>query len=353
MYLSLKEIWHEKLRYGLIIGMILLVTYLVFILSALANGLAQQNTQAIESWDTSKVVLAKDSDINLSQSLLTSEQTKAIKLGKSQAYVGTIGAVATSSKHSEIRSTMVGLDWNQYIGKDMQLVSGHRVQSDNQIVVDTQFENEGYKLGDKVRLTTNGQQYTIVGFTENAKISVAPVVYGTMATWRKLHNLPDTFTASGIISKSADFKVNNSDLKTYTADTFIQKLPGYSAQNSTFAFMIGFLFVISLIVIAVFLYILTMQKIPNYAVLRAQGVPARTLVKTTIAQALMLVSFGLILGGVLTAVTARFMPLGVPMIFSAGLSIAVVIGILLTGLLGAIVPVRTILKVDPVTAIGG
>ncbi|MDN6092035.1 MAG: ABC transporter permease, partial [Lacticaseibacillus paracasei] len=44
---------------------------------------------------------------------------------------------------------------------------------------------------------------------------------------------------------------------------------------------------------------------------------------------------------------------GVPMIFSAGLSIAVVIGILLTGLLGAIVPVRTILKVDPVTAIGG
>ena len=50
MYLSLKEIWHEKLRYGLIIAMILLVTYLVFILSALANGLAQQNTQAIESW---------------------------------------------------------------------------------------------------------------------------------------------------------------------------------------------------------------------------------------------------------------------------------------------------------------
>lgn len=26
MYLSLKEIWHEKLRYGLIIAMILLVT---------------------------------------------------------------------------------------------------------------------------------------------------------------------------------------------------------------------------------------------------------------------------------------------------------------------------------------
>ena len=48
MYLALKEIRHEKLRYGLIIGMILLVTYLVFILGALANGLAQQNTQFLE-----------------------------------------------------------------------------------------------------------------------------------------------------------------------------------------------------------------------------------------------------------------------------------------------------------------
>ena len=85
MYLSLKEIWHEKLRYGLIIAMILLVTYLVFILSALANGLAQQNTQAIESWDTSRVVLAKDSDSNLSHSSLTSDKTKDLKLGKSQA----------------------------------------------------------------------------------------------------------------------------------------------------------------------------------------------------------------------------------------------------------------------------
>ena len=344
MYLSLKEIWHEKLRYGLIMAMILLVTYLVFILSALANGLAQQNTQAIESWDTSRVVLAKDSDINLSQSLLTSEQTKDLKLGKSQAYVGTIGAVATSSQHKEIRSTMIGLDWDQYIGKDMKLVSGHRVQNDHQVVVDTQFKNEGYALGDKIRLSTKGDRYTIVGFTQNAKMSVAPVVYGTMTTWRTLHNLPTSFTASGIISKTADFKINTSDLKTYSANTFIQKLPGYSAQNSTFTFMI---------VIAVFLYILTMQKLPNYAVLRAQGVPARTLVATTIDQALILVSLGLVLGGALTAMTAKFMPLGVPMIFSAGLSIAVILGILLTGFLGAIIPVRTILKVDPVTAIGG
>lgn len=55
MFLALKEIRHEKLRYGLIIGMIVLVSYLVFVLSGLAYGLAQQNTQAISSWNASKV----------------------------------------------------------------------------------------------------------------------------------------------------------------------------------------------------------------------------------------------------------------------------------------------------------
>lgn len=33
---------------------------------------------------------------------------------------------------------------------------------------------------------------------------------------------------------------------------FINKLPGYSAQNATFGFMIGFLMIISLVIIAVF-----------------------------------------------------------------------------------------------------
>ena len=353
MYLALKEIRHEKLRYGLIIGMILLVTYLVFILGALANGLAQQNTQAINSWNTAQVVLTKDSDTNLNQSLLTLKQTKPINLNNSQAYVGTIGAVATSKKRPDIRSTVVGLDWNQYIGKNMLMASGHRVQSDKQIVVDNQFEHEGYKLGDRVNLTSNGQQYTIVGFTKNAKLSVSPVVYSTLATWRKLRNLPSNFVASGIVSKTADFKINTSGLRTYTKEAFIQKLPGYSAQISTFSFMIGFLFVISIIVIAVFLYILTIQKIPNYAVLRAQGVPVKVLVKTTIDQALILVTVGLILGGLMASITAKVIPLGVPLIFSTNLVTTAILGILATGLLGAIIPIRTILKVNPVTAIGG
>ena len=78
MYLALKEIRHEKLRYGLIIAMVTLIAYLIFILTSLAFGLAGENTQAINSWDAKSVVLNKDSNINLSQSTITNVQAKRI-----------------------------------------------------------------------------------------------------------------------------------------------------------------------------------------------------------------------------------------------------------------------------------
>lgn len=81
--------------------------------------------------------------------------------------------------------------------------------------------------------------------------------------------------------------------------------------------------------------------------------PVKVLVKTTIDQALILVTVGLILGGLMASITAKVIPLGVPLIFSTNLVTTAILGILATGLLGAIIPIRTILKVNPVTAIGG
>lgn len=81
-----------------------------------------------------------------------------------------------------------------------------------------------------------------------------------MKTWKKLRMVAPNVAASAVVSKNSNYKFNYKDAKTYPIQAFINKLPGYTAQNLTFELMIGFLFVISLIVIAVFLYILTMQK---------------------------------------------------------------------------------------------
>ena len=55
MFLAIKEILHEKFRYGLIMAMFILISYLMLILMGLMLGLANENTAAIKSWGTQTV----------------------------------------------------------------------------------------------------------------------------------------------------------------------------------------------------------------------------------------------------------------------------------------------------------
>lgn len=137
------------------------------------------------------------------------------------------------------------------------------------MVVKESYQNDGYKLGDQIKLGSDQTKYRIVGFAKHSMLQIAPVIYGTVSTWQQIRGTGDLFAGSAVVSKKSSIKVNESGLKSYPIQQVIEKLPGYSAQNMTFEFMIGFLLIISLIVIAVFLYIITIQKLSNYAVLRA------------------------------------------------------------------------------------
>lgn len=351
MFLALKEIKYEKFRYGLITFMIFLIAYLIFMLSSLSVGLASENTQALKSWHVQSVVLNSNSNINLTQSLLTKDDVKNIKLGNDSAYVGLVPVVVKMPKQETQSAQFIGLDKKQYIYKDLSLESGRRAKTGNEVAVDTSFKDDGYKLGDKITLNGSKQKYKIVGFVNDAKINIAPIIYGNMATWKKLRPLAPNVVASGIMSQKK-LNAKSDSVTTYDVKTFTNKLPGYSAQNMTFELMIGFLFVISLIVIAVFLYILTIQKMPNYAVLRAQGIPTKTLIGATISQSVILTFAGTLIAWVIMYLMTLIIPPVVPLNFAPWIMISGFAGMLIMGVIGGLIPIRSILKVDPAQAIG-
>lgn len=352
MFLALKEIKHEKLRYGLIILMIFLISYLIFMLSSLAVGLASQNTQAIEGWHAQKIVLNKNANISMSQSILTKNDLKDAEIGKNEAIVGQLGIVAKKKGKTSVSAQFLGVKQDQFIYQDQDLIAGKKANKNNQVTVDSSFKDKGYRVGDKISLNGSKKKYTIVGFVNNAKINIAPIVYGSMKTWKKLRMVAPNVVASAIISKKGDYKFNHHDAKTYPIKDFINKLPGYTAQNLTFELMIGFLFVISLIVIAVFLYILTMQKMHNFAVMRAQGIPSKTLVGATISQSVILVVIGVVVALILMWLTDLALPAVVPMTFTPTIMVTGALGMLVMGIIGSLIPIRSILKVDPAKAIG-
>lgn len=352
MFLALKEMKHEKLRYGLIIGMIVLISYLIFILTSLALGLARENTDAIDSWGMNSIVLTKDANISLDASLITNADAPTT-LSASQAYLGEAAITVKAAGHSRLSGTFIGVSDESFVRHNVTLTTGHWATHSHEVVADTALQESGYRLGSKIKLNSDTKAFTIVGFTKNAKMTVAPVLYGQLADWQALKGVMTGAKASAIVSTKARQPVSSKALKSYPKATFVQELPGYSAQNMTFELMIGFLLIISLIVIAVFLYILTMQKLPNYAVLRAQGLPSRLLVASTLAQALVMVVSGVVIGVILTVLTAAALPSAVPMAFDVPILAAVGLGLVIMAVLGALIPVRQVLRVDPVSVIGG
>ena len=62
---------------------------------------------------------------------------------------------------------------------------------------------------------------------------------------------------------------------------------------------------------------------------------------------------GLIIGSLLTVATAVAMPAVVPMAFNVPVLSAVGAGLIVMALLGALIPVGSVLRVDPVSVIGG
>src|SRR5690606_35465682 len=68
----------------------------------------------------------------------------------------------------------------------------------------------------------------------------------------------------------------------------VQGMPGYKEENGTIMMMLAFLLAISAFVLAVFFYVLTLQKSNQFGILKAIGASNKVLGKTIVSQVFLL-----------------------------------------------------------------
>lgn len=365
MLLAFKEIQREKLRYSLIIALIALISYMMLVLSALALGLANQNTSAIYGWHAHSIALNEQADGVMRASMLTQDQVNAIKehtTGQT-AEMGFTSTRLISNADTKHSVNFLGSTAQSFMFTNTELSEGRMPQATHELVVDKALaQSAQLTVGQQVTLGSDDTPYTIVGIAQDAKLSVVSVVYGLLSDWHTISPVSPTIAASAVISTSGFTGKNgtittsgqttaNSAVSTYTIAQFIQLLPGYSAQNATFMLIIAVLAIVTLVIIAVFLYIIVLQKLPNIAVLKAQGIPTRYLIRSTLVQGTSVVTTGLLLGAIATCAIAWFIPESVPMYFSLPVQGITALGLILMGLLGSLLPAMQIRKADPIALI--
>ncbi|WP_270320705.1 ABC transporter permease [Streptococcus infantarius] len=350
MFLAWNEMKHSKLRYGLVVGVIFLIAYLVFFLTGLANGLAQTNRSAVDSWKSDYVILNEQANKNLRMSRFSVDLKNDVNADK-MAELTQASTTIKDKEKNKINVNLFAIKQDEFLRP--KLSEGRHFSKTGEVVADSSLKKSyQLKIGDKITLGDSTKKLTITGFTDNASFNVQPVLYMTKETLASV--LADNAQVNTISALVIRGKVNQvpKELESMTTSTFIENLPGYKAQNLTFSFMIGFLIVIAAIVIGIFIYILTLQKKAIFGVLKAQGISNGYLSRMVFAQTFILAILAVSLGLAVTLLSAVFLPTSVPFqvnpLFFAGISVLMV----LIAVFGALFSVVSIVKVDPLKAIG-
>lgn len=356
MFLALNEIFKEKSRFLLITAVIILVSYLVFFLTALAYGLASSYTRALDDWDAKGIILNENANDNIARSLLYESDYSDI-VGKEAALLGVSAATIEADENDDV--SLFGIETDNDTIITPTLSEGRMIEKEGEVLVSSELETLGIKKGSIVELQGAESTYEVVGVVDAAMFQATPVVYMNLEAWRTVSSevsgmmgMRDNTTVNAIVTKGGDREAYGvGDMEWTSLDDFIFALPGYQAQVLTFSVMIGFLIGIAAFVLAIFIYILTMQKKSIFGVLKAEGVPSSYISRSVMAQVVLLSLVGLLTGGVLAVATGLALggtvPFAINPVFFGGIAVI----FLVCAAIGGVASVRSVTKIDPVEAI--
>lgn len=369
MFIAIKELKKEKLRFGMILSVIVLIAYLVYFLSSLAYGLAQLNRTAIDHWSADGVIIIESANKNLYASQMDFKDINGYRSDNTEFI-----SISTTNVNL-IESESTTLVFMGYEDPDSvilpKIIEGRGVVDDFEVVISANIKDKyDVKLGDEIIVSNTKRTFIISGFTENSNFNTIPVVYGKLEMVSDLmmsYNTSSTkhdanSVATPNMPKRASFilvKEANSletlnldeDLVFLDSTSLIDALPGYKPQILTFGLMIVALSIIAAIIMGIFMFILTMQKKAIFAVLKIQGYQNTTIISSIIIQILLLVLLGLLIGLGLNQLTIIFLPSTVPVLINWNLILLVSSFIVLSSLVGAIFSAYSVLKIDPLEAL--
>lgn len=366
MFLAIREMRHSKARYSLIVVIMLLVSFLVLFVTGLARGLAYANISAVENMPANYFVVQSDADHAFRRSQLSDTE-----LAAARSIAGDKNATPLAVQMSTI--TADGADVKAditFFAVDMEgMLAPHVVQGDGisnetkgSVVVDSKLKESGISIGSQVKDQASGLTFKVAGFVKDSSYSHTPVVYINNLDWQAMRQgtgqgsgqpVPYNVIALKATSDQATQITSKLDkVEVITQKQAIASIPGYSAEQNSLLMMIVFLFVIAGFVLAVFFYVITIQKSSQFGILKAMGTKMSYLAWSVVGQVLILSVASLTISLLLT----YGMNMGLPdtMPFQLEGRTIVLTSVLFVGmsLLGSLISVARVAKVDALEAIG-
>ncbi len=369
MFLALAELRRAKARFGLLVGAVALLAFLILAQQALRDSLLRQFVGGIRNQSAPVLVFNVDGRRFLQASSIPPELEAAVRDVPGVAVVGRIwqGTYPVSIA-GEVEAVSVAAWDTDGAGSPARLTEGRFPSASGEVVANAEDADRGFALGDRLRVEPTGVELTVVGLADDVGLNVAPTVWSSFETYvavaqtRNPELGPDlrpnalgVRPADGVAASELATRINTAspDLDALTRDDAADGNPG--VESITLSFGVIFVLFAAVVPLAVglFFLILTTQKAPSLTVLRAAGAPSRRLVGSVLVQVGVVLAAGIVVATVLYGLFSRLRVDGLAVAFDgrAVLTWAAALGVL--GLLSAVASVRRVLAVEPAVALGG
>ena len=360
MKIAWNEIKYQPKKFILIEVLIVIMMFMVIFLSGLTNGLGRIIMAQIDTFGDVQYILSKDSEGVIPYSTLTSSELTEIEDLHLEEQTGLVIQRSTFMKEDEEGSqdvTFFAMD--TYKNLTIKAEDGYVASnlSDNEVILDESYKAKGIHVGDTIKDKTSDILLKVVAFAQDAKYghsSVAFISSKTLEEMRQKKNPNYTWQPQAIITSQAVTADDLSEqLMVSNKQQIINKIPGYTATNMILKTMTWVLLIASAAILGVFFYILALQKLKQFGVLKAIGMSMGEITRIQLSQVGILSIIGIGIGLGLALALTPFLPVSMPFYMKAEDNAVISVSFIVISIICGALSLLKIKKVDPIEVIGG
>lgn len=368
MFLAWTEMRRAKTRFGMLIGAIALLVFLILFQQTLQTGLITSFAGAIEHQSAPVLVYSTDGRRNLQSSSITPELEQQILAVPGLGRAGRIGQGTLSVlADGEIAGAAVIGYEDARLGAPETIVAGRRPTRAGEGIASESDAGAGFGIGDVVRVQPGGYEIRIVGQARDVNLQATPTIFTRYGTWEDATRSanPDATTlrpnaiglapAPGVSDARLVRRIDalSPDVEALTRSDAATKAPGVAQVRTSFLLIFLLYGLVVPLVTGLFFLIITFQKASSLTLLRAIGSSGARLVQSLLFQVVVVVGLGLAIGTALYA-PISFQRIGsIPLRFETGAVLLWAVVLFALGLLSALVAARRVLAIDPIEATTG
>ena len=367
MNLAVAELRRAKGRYASITGALSLIVFLVLVLGALGDGLFFGGTGAVRSSTAPAYAFSQDAEGSLIRSRLPLSDESRLEAEAGVTQATAIGALITTTSSVPGGADLVVMGFVPEVdpaGVPSQVVSGRLPTPDQPqgVAVDEALADQGLGIG--TTLTVGGVAQEVVGVVADAGYQGLPTAWVAMDSYADMRAavrpelagqpieastfglaLADGVTADQVPAPPGTAILSNTD--TYLS------IPGVREQKSSLNAIIYASLAVGGLVVALFFALVVLEKRELFAALKALGASSGKLGGGVVLQALGATVSAVVIGALAARGVGYLLPDDIPFLFRPQtLAVSAVLTIV-AGVIGAVLSLRRISRIDPATALGG